>query len=143
MRTKKVLSDAMSNELLRQFLTTKAEYLLLHDLMQMLTEPDRKHEREEERFYVDKSVADGTLLQPEQKIKLNKFYDNTNQRWELIYKASRDRFHANAFHSCCNNKGLTMTVILSNNNSLLRGYTTTLWTSDVLGRVIQQYFYLL
>jgi hypothetical protein len=48
----------------------------------------------------------------------------------LIYKASRDGFDANAFHTRCDNKGPTLTVIQSNNNYLFGGYTSIPWTSD-------------
>ncbi|CAF5083634.1 unnamed protein product, partial [Rotaria sp. Silwood1] len=44
--------------------------------------------------------------------------------------ASRDGFDANAFHSRCNNKGPTMTIIQSNNNYLFGDYTAIPWTSD-------------
>jgi hypothetical protein len=62
-------------------------------------------------------------------MKLNDFYNNWNQNWLLIYKASRDGFDANAFHSRCDNKGPTMTIIRSNNNYLFGGYTSVAWTS--------------
>jgi hypothetical protein len=81
-------------------------------------------------FHVDKGFPDGTFLQPEQEVKLNEFYGEIDQRWELIYEASRDGFDANAFHSRCDNKGPTMTIIQSNNNYLFGGYTTIPWSSD-------------
>ncbi len=74
--------------------------------------------------------SNGTLLQLEHKKKLNEFYGKMHQQWELIYKASRDGFDANAFHTRCDNKGPTMTIIQSNNNYLFGGYTSIPWTSD-------------
>ncbi len=70
----------------------------------------------------------GTLLEVEQKKKLNEFYGSQNQRWELVYKASRDGFDANAFHIRCNNQGPIMTIVRSNNNFIFGGYTAVAWT---------------
>jgi hypothetical protein len=69
------------------------------------------------------------LLEQEQKAKLNEFYGKIDQKWELIYKASRDGFDANAFHSRCDNKGPTMTIVRSNNGYLCGGYTSVGWPS--------------
>ena len=74
-----------------------------------------------------------TLLERKQMIKLNEFYGNRDQEWQLIYKASRDGFDAIEFHTRCDNKGPTMTVIRSNNNYLFGGYTSVAWTSSVNG----------
>ncbi|CAF3200699.1 unnamed protein product [Rotaria sp. Silwood2] len=46
-------------------------------------------------------------------------------------KTTRDGFDANAFHSRCNNKGPTITIIQSSNNYLFGGYTAIPWTSEV------------
>ncbi|CAF4312820.1 unnamed protein product, partial [Rotaria sordida] len=105
----------MKDETLFNSLLIEAEYFRLHSLIDKLTEIP---------------FPNGTLLQKEHQKKLNEFYGKTNQRWELIYKATRDGFDANTFHSRCNNKGPTMTIIQSNNNYLFGGYTTIPWTSD-------------
>ena len=101
----------MNNESLRSSLVIEAEYFRLHGFIRSLKFPN------------------GTLLESEHKKKLNEFYGTRDQRWELIYKASRDGFDADAFHSHCDNKGPTMTIIRSNNNYLFGGYTSVAWTS--------------
>jgi hypothetical protein len=113
LRTNKVPNDILNNESLCDLLITEAEYFRLHALIDILA-----------------IFSNGTLLQHEHKTKLNEFYGKINQRWELIYKASRDGFDANAFHTRCDNKGPTMTIIQSNNNYLFGGYTSIPWTSD-------------
>jgi hypothetical protein len=115
LRTNVVPPNVMKDKTLLHSLLIEAEYYRLHALMDILA---------------DIYFPNGTLLQLEQKKKLNEFYGKTNQQWELIYKASRDGFDANAFHSRCNNKGPTMTIIQSNNNYLFGGYTAVPWTSD-------------
>ncbi|UJR17559.1 hypothetical protein I4U23_004455 [Adineta vaga] len=73
----------------------------------------------------------GTLLCADYQMRLNDFYGNPKQKWELIYKAKKDGFRADDFHRCSDDKGPTMTIIQSKNgNYLFGGYTTIPWTSD-------------
>ncbi|CAF1174164.1 unnamed protein product [Adineta steineri] len=132
LRTDKISSDIMTNESLRQLLIIEAEYFGIHNLIYILTEPERKRQEkeEEERFCIEEGFQNGTLLRPEHKVKLNMFYGKINQKWELIYKATRDGFDASAFHSCCNNEGPTITIIQSSNSSIFGGYTSVSWTSS-------------
>ncbi|CAF4650219.1 unnamed protein product, partial [Didymodactylos carnosus] len=47
----------------------------------------------------------GTLLNEKQhQSKLNEFYGNQNQQWDLIYKSTRDGFAASDFHRECDGK---------------------------------------
>jgi hypothetical protein len=72
----------------------------------------------------------GTLLVSDQQMKLNEFYGKENQRWLLIYKATRDGFGSNDFHRCCDNRGPTMTVIRSKDDGyVFGGYTSVSWRS--------------
>ncbi|CAF1435624.1 unnamed protein product, partial [Adineta steineri] len=125
----KIPNDIMTNESLRQLLIIEAEYFCIHNLTHILTEPERKRQ-EEERFCIEEGFSNGILLQPEHKLKLNEFYGKANQKWELIYKATRHEFYASAFHSCCDYKGPTITIIQSNNNYIFGGYTSISWTSS-------------
>ena len=49
-------------------------------------------------------------------------------KWRLLYRASRDGFAAAAFHSKCDNKGPTVTVVKSGNN-IFGGFTEVSWSS--------------
>jgi hypothetical protein len=71
--------------------------------------------------------AQSTLLPSAQQHKLNEFYGKSNQQWKLIYRGTRDGFHSEDFHRCCDNKGPTVTVILSDDGYLFGGYTTVPW----------------
>ena len=53
--------------------------------------------------------------------------------WRLLFRASRDGFAASAFHSKCDNKGPTVTVVKSFAN-IFGGFTETPWTSPGAGR---------
>jgi hypothetical protein len=73
----------------------------------------------------------GTLLCVDYQMKLNDFYGNVKQKWELIYKATRDGFRAEEFHRCCDSKGPTMTIIQSKDaNYLFGGYAEISWGCD-------------
>ncbi|CAF1358490.1 unnamed protein product [Adineta steineri] len=130
LRTNKIPIDIMTNESLRQRLITEAEYFCIHNLIYILTEPERKRQQEEERLAIERTFPNGTLLRLAHKVQLNEFYGKSNQKWELMYKATRDGFYANTFHSRCNNKGPTITIIQSSNNYIFGGYTSVSWTSS-------------
>jgi hypothetical protein len=49
--------------------------------------------------------------------------------WKLCFRASKDGFSASAFHSKCDNKGPTLTVVKSRHGFLFGGYTSISWTS--------------
>jgi hypothetical protein len=52
------------------------------------------------------------------------------QEFRLLYRGSRDGFRAEDVHRCCDNRGRTLTVILSDNDSIFGGYSTLPWTSQ-------------
>ena len=53
--------------------------------------------------------------------------------WRLLFRASRDGFAASTFHSKCDNKGPTVTVVKSGAN-IFGGFTEKPWTSAEVGR---------
>ena len=53
--------------------------------------------------------------------------------YALLYRASRNGWAAANFHSCCDNKGPTVTVV-KNGNYIFGGYTDQSWESN--GRTI-------
>ena len=81
-------------------------------------------------------AGDGTLLNYEQKILLNKLFTK-EKKWSLIYKGTRDGFASDDFHRMCNNRGATLTIIqtrnrfyMKNRHMLFGGYTTVPWSSQ-------------
>ena len=48
--------------------------------------------------------------------------------WRLLFRASRDDFGSQTFHSKCDNKGPTVTVVKSG-GYIFGGFTETPWTS--------------
>jgi hypothetical protein len=51
------------------------------------------------------------------------------QKWNLIYRASRNGFEASSFHSKCDNKPNTLVIIKSENGNVFGGYTEQSWFS--------------
>lgn len=122
LRNNRISMEVMENASLRQLLIVEAEYFHLHQMIFLLTEPERR--------LGDICFPDSTLLETKQKLQLNEFYGQKDQRWTLIYKATRDGFDETIFHQHCDHQGPTMTIILSNNNYLFGGYTAIPWTSE-------------
>lgn len=116
-RTGSIPNGVQHDESLRQSLVIEADYFRLQNLMNMLAKP---------------TFPGTTLLERHQhKEKLNEFYGASNQQWELIYKASRDGYESKHFHTKCNGKGPTMTILQSTDKFLFGGYTTVPWSSVV------------
>jgi hypothetical protein len=61
--------------------------------------------------------------------KVNAWYGNPQQQWTLCYRRSDDGASSSTFHSKCNNKGPTLTVIKNNLGSIYGGYAPVSWTS--------------
>lgn len=51
-------------------------------------------------------------------------------KWTLLYSGERDGFGAADFHSRCDFKSPTLTVIKSENGNIFGGYTEAMWTSE-------------
>ncbi|KAF2069758.1 hypothetical protein CYY_008922 [Polysphondylium violaceum] len=50
--------------------------------------------------------------------------------FELLYKASEDDFSASSFHSACDGKGATITVIETTDDCVFGGYNSQSWNCD-------------
>ncbi len=97
-------------------------------VIQVLTERPKRNtvNHQQNQLFVG-----GTLLTIDHQIQLNQFYGNESQKWQLVYKATRDGFDSDIFHQCCDNQGPTLTVVRSSEGYLFGGYTALNW--DVKG----------
>jgi hypothetical protein len=50
--------------------------------------------------------------------------------WKLLYKGSREGFSVKDFHSYCDNKGSTLTIVSSSDNFSIGVYTPLAWESS-------------
>jgi hypothetical protein len=78
------------------------------------------------------SIMDSVILEDRLKIKelivLCEF--PIDQKWTLIYRASRDGFEASQFHSKCDRKPNTLVIIKSEHGNVFGGYTEQDWTPN-------------
>lgn len=51
-----------------------------------------------------------------------------NQKWKLVYRATRDGFGAVHFHSKCDQQSNTFTIIKSTHGNVFGGYTQNDWS---------------
>jgi hypothetical protein len=76
----------------------------------------------------------GDLLNQKQMQQINTWNGSPKQNWTLCYKRSIHGANAAAFHSRCDSKGPTMTVILVNkgttNERLIGGYASVQWNGS-------------
>ena len=56
--------------------------------------------------------------------------DLNGRNWSLLYQGSRDGFLASNFHSHCDNKPNTLTIVKSTNGNIFGGFTSAQWKSD-------------
>ena len=59
-------------------------------------------------------------------------------KFNLLYRASEHGHYVKGFHSFCDNKGPTLTIIESDHGNIFGGYTSKSWTSTKDGYVKDQ-----
>ena len=87
-----------------------------------------EEKKEEEENKINNLFKESTLLSNEQKKLIDDWIlKDTKKEFTLIYKASRDGYLCNDFHSKCDKKGPTVTIIQSNTGYKFGGYTSIDW----------------
>ena len=95
-------------------LLIEAEFYQIQGILTELTKPKLFHE--------------SVILSEEQRQKLVTWLgDSPQSTCSLLYRASRDGWAASNFHERCDNKGPTVTVVLSGTN-IFGGFTEQSWT---------------
>jgi hypothetical protein len=56
--------------------------------------------------------------------------DDSDGEFTLLYRGSRDGLSGPAFHSKCNNKGCTLTIIETTCGRVIGGYSNTSWSAS-------------
>ena len=74
------------------------------------------------------SNEDSKIL--DSRLELNNLCDfDINQKWRLVYQASRDGFDADVFHSLCDQRKNNLTIIKSTNGNIFGGFSEMEWNS--------------
>ncbi len=77
-----------------------------------------------------KFTGDGAYSYEKYKQILDKWFASKYSQLHLIYKATKDGFSARAFHTQCDEKGPTVTLIQVPRGYLFGGYTQISWSSQ-------------
>jgi hypothetical protein len=73
-------------------------------------------------------LNDSLILTNEESVSL--FEMTKSSKGNLLYRATRDGFTSQAFHSKCDGKGNTITIIKNNLNYVFGGYASSAWNSS-------------
>jgi hypothetical protein len=99
--------------------------------LSVLDENKRKNVSFDESELLDKNLIDSAILKNSQEfydlMSLCKFGD---QKWKLIYRASRDGFRAEDFHQKCDEKFNTLVLVKSTNSNVFGGFSGRAWSSN-------------
>jgi hypothetical protein len=80
------------------------------------------------RDFLVSRIIDESLSQKLEELLEKK--DLNCQKWSLLYRGSRDGFRASNFHSHCDNKPITLTIIKSTSGNIFGGFTSAHWNQD-------------
>lgn len=87
-------------------------------------------ERYRHRVKMVKKFKDSTILDSDQVQTLRELTGFPNGKEHLLYRGSKDNWSPVQFHSCCDDKGPTVTVIkveTTNRKYIFGGYTDQSW----------------
>jgi hypothetical protein len=107
------------NKSVIQELIVEAMYYDLKHLVQVL---------QHESVQMECSLMNSSIVtQFEDIMRLKDWYGNRSRKWKLVYKGTRDGFTSSAFHTHCDHKGPTITIIESTNGCVFGGYASVSW----------------
>ena len=79
------------------------------------------------RFFDSRIIIEESLSQKLEELLKKK--DMNGRKWSLLYQGSRDGFLAYDFHSRCDSKPNTLTIIKSQSGNIFGAFTSVLWNS--------------
>ena len=83
-----------------------------------------------EPIFKDSSIVKDDSEQATLQTWVSEAYDNSRVKFQLLWRGSTDGFGASTFHSKCDNKGATFTIIRSEKGNVFGGYTSKSWKSS-------------
>ncbi len=70
------------------------------------------------------------ILDAAGQLKVNGFYGDSASEWTLCYRRSDHGANSSTFHSLCNGKGPSISLIQTNTNQVFGGYNANSWSSN-------------
>ena len=108
-------------------LEAEAKFYQLQGILDELHELHELHRTAPKEL---KEFEESVILTNEEHPRVLKTWLPIKSEWRLLFRASRDGFAALAFHSKCDNKGPTVTVVKSGGN-IFGGFTGNAWKSKI------------
>ena len=108
-------------------LEAEAKFYQLQGILDELHELHELHRTAPKEL---KEFEESVILMNEEHRRVLKTWLPIKSEWRLLFRASRDGFAALAFHSKCDNKGPTVTVVKSGGN-IFGGFTGNAWKSKI------------
>ena len=108
-------------------LEAEAKFYQLQGILDELHELHELHRTAPKEL---KEFEESVILTNEEHRRVLKTWLPIKSEWRLLFRASRDGFAALAFHSKCDNKGPTVTVVKSGGN-IFGGFTGNAWKSKI------------
>ncbi|KAL9954724.1 hypothetical protein ACROYT_G042297 [Oculina patagonica] len=108
-------------------LEEEAEFYQIHGIIDELkfTKPSTIQASKPNEAFEESEI----LTNEEHRSVLKSWLPRQDGKWRLLFRASRDGFAAATFHSKCDNKGPTVTIVKSGNN-IFGGFTEVPWKSQ-------------
>ncbi|WP_223789334.1 TLD domain-containing protein [Marinicella meishanensis] len=75
-------------------------------------------------------MAGSVLLSPTQQQQLNRWAGNENQLWQRCYQLTVDGASSATFHSQCDNRGPSISIMQKSDGHLFGGYTQNSWSGS-------------
>jgi len=105
----------------------EAEFYQIQGILDELEQP-RPAARSRLGSSLSKPFEESAILSPEDSKALLDMLPYRRGKWRLLFRASRDGFAAEAFHSKCDKKGPTVTIVKSG-SFIFGGFTEAAWKS--------------
>ena len=84
-----------------------------------------------ENIYKNDIIYSDIINNEDKKILNNWFNSNNDKTIKLLYKASKDGDNYNDFYRLCENKGPTITIVLTTEGLKFGGYTSISWSNPI------------
>ncbi|KAL9655394.1 hypothetical protein ABK040_011235 [Willaertia magna] len=124
----KFVLPSKNDECALKALYIEAQYYQIEGLMEELELiiPPLKVFCESEKYFPNTNI-----LNYNQIFQINHhWFGNLKQEWKLLWQGTRDGFDANTFHTKCDDKGPTITIIKTGCGSIFGGYTSVNWNNN-------------
>ena len=108
-------------------IATEAEFYQIQGILDELKRP-KSAARSKVGTNLSMLFEESEIMNQEHRQMLLDMLPYRSGKWRLLFRASRDGFEAKSFHSKCDNKGPTVTVVKSG-SFIFGGFTEVAWKS--------------